>query len=104
MPKQIDALHRWNATIIYAVPRGRLGIVPRKCFIYKALAHNREDSRQQMAIYISGLVMEIRPAFEAHLGVVHDGAVAMADAIVVLIPRRHLIITTGGRDGSDSWS
>lgn len=39
-----------------------------------------------MAIYIGGLVVEIGPAFETRLDVVHDGAVPMADAIVVLIP------------------
>ena len=45
-----------------------------------------------MAIYIGGLIVEIRPAFEAGLGVVHDGTVAMADAIVALIPRRDLVV------------
>lgn len=45
-----------------------------------------------MAMYIDRLVVEIRPTFEAGLGVVHDGPVAMADAVVVLIPRRDLVI------------
>ena len=45
-----------------------------------------------MAIYIDGLVMEICPAFEAGPGVIHHGTIAMADAIVVLIPRRDLVI------------
>lgn len=45
-----------------------------------------------MAMYIDRLVVEIRPTFEVGLGVVHDWAVAMADAVVVLIPRRDLVI------------
>lgn len=45
-----------------------------------------------MAIYIGGLIMEIRPAFEASPDVVHDGAIPMANAIVVLIPWRYLIV------------
>lgn len=45
-----------------------------------------------MAIYVGGLVVEIRPAFETSLDVVHDGAVPMADAIVVLIPWQDLVV------------
>ena len=45
-----------------------------------------------MTIYIGGLVVEIRPAFKAALGVIHDGTVPMADAIVILIPWRDLVI------------
>ena len=45
-----------------------------------------------MAKYIDGLVVEISPAFETGLEVVHDGAVPIADAIVVLIPQRYLVI------------
>lgn len=45
-----------------------------------------------MAIYVGGLIMEVCPAFETGLDVIHDGAVPMADAIVVLIPWRDLVI------------
>ena len=45
-----------------------------------------------MAIYIDGLVMDICPALETALGVAHDGAIATADAIVILIPEWDLII------------
>ena len=74
------------------VPRGRLGIVPRKCVVYEALAHHCKDTRKQMAEYIGRLVVEVRPALEASLGVVRDGAISMADAIIILIPLRDLVI------------
>ena len=45
-----------------------------------------------MAEYIGRLVVEIRPALEASLGVVHDGAISVADAIIILIPLRDLVI------------
>ena len=45
-----------------------------------------------MAIYICGLIVEIRPAFEATSDVVHDRTIPMANAIVVLIPWRDLIV------------
>ena len=44
-----------------------------------------------MTVYIGGLVVGICPALETAFGVVHDGAVAIADAIVVLIPWRDLV-------------
>ena len=45
-----------------------------------------------MAINIGGLIVEIRPAFEAASDVVHDRTIPMANAIVILIPRRDLIV------------
>ena len=45
-----------------------------------------------MAVYIDGLVVEISPAFETGFDAVHDGAVPMADAIVILIPQRDLVV------------
>lgn len=45
-----------------------------------------------MAVYVGGLVVQICPAFETGPDVAHDGAVPMADAIVVLIPLWDLVI------------
>ena len=45
-----------------------------------------------MAIYIGGFVVEISPAFETGVDVVHDGAIPMADALVILVPQRDLVI------------
>lgn len=45
-----------------------------------------------MAVYVGGLVVEVHPAFETGLGVVHNGAISMADAIIVLIPHRDLVV------------
>ena len=45
-----------------------------------------------MAIYVGGLIVEVCPAFETGLDVIHDGTVPMADTIVVLIPWRDLVI------------
>ena len=76
----------------HIVPRSCLRIIPWECFIHKALAQHCEDTGEQMAIYIGGLIMEICPALEASLGMAHNGAIAMADAIVMLVPRWDLII------------
>lgn len=45
-----------------------------------------------MAVYVGGLVVEVHPAFETGLGVVHNGAISMADAIIVSIPQRYLVV------------
>lgn len=74
------------------VPRCRFGVMPRKGFIYVAMTQYCKDSRKYMAIYVGGLVVEIKPAFETGVDVVHDGAVPMADTLVVLAPRRELVI------------
>ena len=76
----------------HIVPRSCLRIVPWECFIHKAKAHHCENTGEQMAVYIGGLVMEICPALEAGLGMAHHGAVAMADVIVILVPRWDLIV------------
>jgi len=73
-------------------PLWPLGVVPRERSIYEALANNCKDSRKQVAIYIGGLIVEIGPALETGFDVVHDGAVSMADAVVVLIPGWNLVI------------
>lgn len=70
----------------HIVPRSRLGIIAPERFVDQALAHNCKDSRNQMAVYVSSLVVKMCPAFETGLGVVHGGAIPMADAIVVLVP------------------
>lgn len=72
--------------------RGRLGIIPRERCIYEALAHDGKNSRKQVAIYIGRLIVEIGPALETSFGVIRDGAVSMADTIIILIPRRDLVI------------
>ena len=74
------------------VPRRRVGVLRREGSIHVPLAQNRKDSRKQMAIYIDAFVVEIGPAFETGLDVVRDGAVPVADAVVVLIPRRDLVV------------
>lgn len=45
-----------------------------------------------MAIDIRGLIVQICPACETGLGVIRDGAVSMADVIVVLIPWWDLVV------------
>lgn len=74
------------------IPRGRLGIVARVGSIDEALADDRKDGGDQVAIYIRSLVVEVGPALDTGLDVVHDGAVSMADAIVVLVPGRNVVI------------
>lgn len=74
------------------IPRGRLGIVPRERLIDETLADDCKDGRKQVAIYIRGLIVEVGPARETGLDVVNDGAVSMADAVVVLVPGRDFVI------------
>ena len=74
------------------VPRGRLGVVPWERFIDKGLAYKYKDAGKQMGVYIGSLVVQIGPAFETPLGVVHDGPIALADAVVVLIPWRDIVV------------
>lgn len=41
---------------------------------------------------VDSLVMNEAPAFEARLGVIHDRAIAMVDAIIFLIPWWNLVV------------
>ena len=45
-----------------------------------------------MAVYIGGFIMEIRSFLESSSDVVRNRAVPMADANIVLIPCRDLIV------------